>query len=131
MAGYGCCGSPTWDVNLGRVAYRPPSFDVFENRACQNRRAHFMTKKLQKLSSPNRPIEIDTLFNNHREVLIIIVDPEIDPRSGSESNLGVYSKLANKNGILGPYLAQVLKNLLHGSKSKSGGGIKGKTSTYP
>ncbi len=66
-----------------------------------------MSGRLKTIENEPPSIALKELLNEHSEILIIYAD------SGKQkSNLAVFSKLANKNGVLASYLAQVLNNLL-------------------
>lgn len=85
--------------------------------------------KLKTTQGPPTPEEVRTLIKTHREILIIFVDPE--PKTGSESNVAVYTKMLDKGSVLAPYLTKVLQNLLRMRNAKQSHYRKGKASTRP
>jgi hypothetical protein len=81
-----------------------------------------MTTTEQGMEAGNVTKNVQTsmqeILSQHNEALVIIADP--DPDFTNESTIAVYSKLQDKNGILAPMLAQILRNLLESNDGKCG-----------
>ncbi len=74
--------------------------------------------RLRKIKTPPASQEIRKLLKDHKEIIVITANP--DQQDTGEANLAVYSKLADKKGVLAAYLEQVLANLLrirHGKQA--------------
>jgi hypothetical protein len=69
--------------------------------------------------NPQPPTQdVAKLIDAHREALIILVNPDAE----GEFNLAVFSKIANRGGVLSSYLSTLLENLKrtsrHGPKTR-------------
>lgn len=71
------------------------------------------------------PEDVEKLFSGHKEVLVIVADP--DAASEGESTVAVFSKLLDQQGVITPMLANILRNLLATSNGKQCSGITGQT----
>lgn len=53
------------------------------------------------------PEEIMNLLSQHKEALVITANPH-----QGESNIAVYTKLLDENGVLAPMMVELLTNLM-------------------
>lgn len=81
---------------------------------------------LQKgMEAQGVPEDIEKLFLGHQEVLVIVADP--DTASEGESTVAVFSKLLDRQGVITPMLANILRNLLATNDGKQCGSITDQT----
>jgi len=73
----------------------------------------------------NRKIEqgppdptVKSLLSNHREALLIFVDPSKE--QSRTANISVFHKFLDRDGTLVPYLAEILKDLLKTINARRG-----------
>lgn len=64
---------------------------------------------IQRIHFDNQDINVERIFANHKEALIIYLDDDHD--TAGESKIGCFTKLA-KNSRLTTILASVLNNLI-------------------
>jgi len=88
-----------------------------------------MSVRKCKASNAAATPSIKKVLEANREALVIVTNP--DPANQRSSNMSVYTKVANKNGVLLSYLQNVLTHLIRNdgqrSKGKTGHSNKGKT----
>ncbi len=75
-----------------------------------------MISRLRQIRTTSASWAIRSILSNHKEVIIITIDDE--PETISESNLTVFTKLADADGVMSTYLEQVLTNLLRTKDDK-------------
>ena len=73
--------------------------------------------------------DIKQLLSSHHEVLVIAVDPDPnqDPDTESEFKIASFTKMLDKESVLAPFLADLLRNLLASNNGKQRGGVSNKT----
>lgn len=71
------------------------------------------------------PSNIQIVLDGHREVLVIVSDPDDKPEG--ESTVAVYSKLLDSKGVITPMLSNILQSLLVTTNGKQCSSIAGQS----
>ena len=74
------------------------------------------------------PEDIKRLLNNHQEVLVIAVDPNLDSDAESEFKITSFMKMFDKESVLAPFLTDLLNNLLVSNNGKQCSSVSHETS---
>ena len=73
------------------------------------------------------PEDIKQLLDSHHEVLVIAVDPNLDPDAESEFKIASFMKMLDKESVLAPFLTDLLNNLLVSNNGKQCSSVSHKT----
>lgn len=86
-----------------------------------------MNNNIEEQPEPTK--DVKEVLLNHREVLIIVADPDSSSggESESESNIAVFAKLLDEQGVLAPVLSEILQNLLVTKNGKQRSSIQNQT----
>jgi hypothetical protein len=85
-----------------------------------------MAKNEEHMEVKSVPMDVQNILNRHREVLIIVADP--DESAEGESTMAVFSKLLDERSVLASELSNLLRNLLESTNGKCSS-VKGEAAT--